>query len=101
MFKVVMENECSCFKKSEYENNKTFQKLQDAQNYAKLVTELMNEEFCGKHSFYTQRFETDCFLIRSEVGTGDRIGSSCSTIGKDGWSLESTQNSCGTGCGCS
>ena len=111
MFTVQMEKECGCFKKSEYTNGNTFPTQQDAYKYANIVAELMNEEFCGKHTFYAQKAEGDNFVIRVEINStsvsGCSTGVSCDTgcDGDDDWTLESTGNSnygsCGTSCGCS
>jgi len=110
MFRVLMEKECECFKKSEYTNNNTFKTQQDAYNYANVVAELMNEEFCGRHEFYSQRAEDDNFVIRvirnatfiSGCSTGVSCDVGCGST--DDWTLEATETnsdkSCGTGCGC-
>ena len=106
-----MEQECECFKKSEYSNNASFATQQEAYHYSNIVAELMNEEFCGKHTFYSQPSEGDSFVIRVAINatyvSGCSAGVSCD-VGcgsTDDWSLESTDNtdneSCGTGCGCS
>ena len=109
MYTVQMEEECGCFKKSEYTNNNSFQTQQDAYNYANIVAEFMNEEFCGKHTFYSQRAEGDNFVIRVAINatyvSGCSTGVSCDVgcDSDDDWSLESTKSnddSCGTGCGC-
>lgn len=102
MFSVQMEKECGCFKKSEYVNNNEFQTQQDAYNYANIVAEMMNEEFCSQHKFYAQRAEGNNFIIRVEVNatyvSGCSTGVSCDTGcgSTDDWSLESTDS-----CGCS
>ena len=103
MYTVQMEKECECFKKSEYENNVSFQTQQEAYKYANVLAELMNEEFCGKHIFDAQLAEGDLFVIR--VALNAKTVSGCSTgvscdVGcnsTDDWSLEATSNS---GCGC-
>ena len=70
----------------------------------------MNEEFCGQHTFTSQRAEGDNFVIRVALNatnvSGCSTGVSCD-VGcgsDDDWTLESTANanddSCGTGCGC-
>lgn len=109
MYTVQMEKECECFQKSEYTNNNTFETQQEAYNYSNILAELMNEEFCGKHTFYSQVAEDNTFVIR--VAINATFVSGCSTgvtcdVGcgsTDDWTLESTDNddSCGTGCGCS
>jgi hypothetical protein len=109
MYTVQMEDECACFKKSEYTNN-TFNTQQEAYKYANILAELMNEEFCGRHKFYSQRAEGDNFVIRVAINatavSGCSTGVTCD-VGcgsTDEWTLESTDksgnDSCGTGCGC-
>ena len=89
MYTVQMEHECGCFKRSEYTNEKSFDTQQDAYNYANIVTELMNEEFCSKHLFFAQKADGDAFIIRvAENPNGS--ASACST----------DAGSCGTSCGC-
>ncbi len=85
MYTVQMEHECGCFKRSEYESEKSFDKQQDAYNYSNIVAEFMNEEFCTKHLFFAQKTGDNTFLIR--VSENPNAGSSCST------------GSCGP-CGC-
>jgi len=111
MYTVQMEQECGCFKKSEYANNNTFKTQQEAYQYANIVTELMNEEFCSQHTFYAEPGLDDTFVIRVAINatyvSGCSTGVSCD-VGcgsTNDWSLESTESSnsgsCGTGCGCS
>ncbi|MDP3301872.1 MAG: hypothetical protein Q8S36_07910 [Sulfuricurvum sp.] len=110
MYTVMMEHECACFKKSEYTNKNTFNTQREAYQYANIVAELMNEEFCGRHKFYSQKAEDDNFVIRVTINatavSGCSTGVSCD-VGcgsTDEWTLESTDksgnDSCGTGCGC-
>lgn len=111
MYTVQMEQECECFKKSEYSNNKTFKTQQEAYNYSNIVAELMNEDFCGQHAFCAEKVEGDKFVIRVDINatavSGCSTGVSCD-VGcgsTDDWTLESTdkvdEESCATGCGCS
>ena len=95
MYTVQMEKECACFKKSEYENNMSFETQKDAYNYAKIVAEFMNEEFCGQHDFAAHRGDGNYFLIsvarNVEAATGVAPHITCDTgCGtSDNWSLES------------
>lgn len=89
MYTVQMEHECGCFKRSEYASEKSFENQQDAYNYANIVTEFINEEFCGKHLFFAQKSGDNSFMIRV-VDNPNASGSSCGTSG----------GSCGTSCGC-
>ncbi|CAI6149647.1 MAG TPA: hypothetical protein EYM48_01545 [Campylobacterales bacterium] len=107
MYTVQMQTECSCFKKSEYTNNNTFKTQQEAYQYANIVAEFMNEEFCSRHTFYTERADNDTFVIRVDINATDVSG--CSTgvtcdVGcgsTDDWTMEAADNeSCGSGCGC-
>jgi hypothetical protein len=108
MYTVIMEKECECFTKSEYSNNVTFQTQQEAYQYANIVSELMNEEFCGKHKFAAEKAEGDNFVIRVQINatfvSGCSTGVSCDTGcgSTDDWALENTADSgsCGSGCGC-
>jgi hypothetical protein len=94
MYTVQMEKECACFKKSEYSNNMTFETQKDAYNYAKIVAEFMNEEFCGQHIFSAHRGDGDYFLIRviinaeSVTGVAPHITCDTGCTSTDKWSLE-------------
>lgn len=94
MYTVTIEHECACFKRSEYQSEQTFDTQRDAYNYANIVTELMNEDFCTRHQFVGQRTLDDNFVI--QVFDNPNAGSSCGT--------ESDAGSCSTGscgpCGC-
>jgi len=97
MYTVQIEKECGCFKKSEYQNNVTFQTQQDAYKYANIVAEFMNEEFCGTHTFTAHRAEGNNFLIMVGINADAVIPNyaphiSCDTgcDSTDNWSLEST-----------
>ena len=106
MYTVQMEQECGCFKKSEYSNNNTFQTQQDAYNYANIVAELMNEEFCSQHTFYAEVAEGNNFVIRVDINatyvSGCSTGVTCD-VGcgsTDDWTLEATEKGSSGSCGC-
>lgn len=88
MYTVVMEMECSCFKKSEFVNNNSFQTRQEASKYATLLADIMTEDFCGKHTFYVERAEGNLYVIRVTTGDAPMIGTSCSTPATDNWEKE-------------
>lgn len=100
MYTVHIEHQCGCFKKSDYESEKSFENQQDAYNYSNLVAEFMNEDFCQKHLFVAQKTIDDQFVIR--VSDNPNAGS-CGTGSCDtdtGAAL--TDSSCASGnCGCS
>jgi hypothetical protein len=51
MYTIRIENECSCFKKSEFENNLVFEDKADAIMKAKILECRMSQEFCQTHYF--------------------------------------------------
>jgi hypothetical protein len=51
VYKVIVKNECNCFKKSGLQNNLTFENREDAHMKAKVMECKMNQEFCFKHYF--------------------------------------------------
>lgn len=51
MYTIEIEKECSCFKKSDFKNNMTFETREDMYNKARVMECLMNQQFCMKHFF--------------------------------------------------
>ena len=51
MYTIVVDEECSCFKKSDMENNMTFDNREDMLNKARVMECLMNQQFCMTHYF--------------------------------------------------
>jgi len=51
MYTVRIEHECSCFKKSGFENNLTFETREEALLEAKILECRMSQEFCHTHYF--------------------------------------------------
>ena len=100
MYTVKMEQECKCFKKSEYTNNVSFETQQDAYKYATTVAEFMNEEFCGKHNFTAHKGEGDYFVIAvtinpEAVGIRHHVSCDVGCSATDEWSLEANDKSDG------
>ncbi len=94
MYTVTMAHECPCFKKSEYESEKTFQFQKDAYNYTNTLVELMNEEFCTTHLF-TPNITSESNFIISVVENPNAGSCSTGSCGPD-----DASSSCGTSCGC-
>lgn len=94
MYTVQIQKECKCFKKSEYENTMTFETQKDAYQYANILVELMNEEFCSTHTFSSQRVAEKNFLISVEInlnaieGYNPYITCDVGCSSTDKWSLE-------------
>jgi len=51
MYKLIMEKQCGCFKKSDFEAEQIFESEEEALKKAKQMCEYMNEQFCQKHEF--------------------------------------------------
>ncbi len=51
MFKINIDKECGCFRKSAYENGMSFDSKDDALIQAQSMVNHMNTKFCGKHEF--------------------------------------------------
>lgn len=66
MYKIHIEHECSCFKKSAFENDQTFKEKDDALMKAKVMECRMNQEFCHTHFFEAEDLG-DEIIIRSVV----------------------------------
>lgn len=79
MFKIIVEKECSCFKKSNLENRVEFQSKDSALMEAMRMATQMNDEFCGKHEFQAVE-DGDVMTIRSfsqEAPSGGCCGGGC------------------------
>ena len=76
MYKINITKECGCFKKSEYENNISFDSKDDALLQAKNMTDHMNNKFCGKHTF-TCSEDNDNFTIAVQEKAKDSSSSCC------------------------
>lgn len=68
VFKVNVEKECGCFRRSGILNNKEFNTKDKAEEEAKEMCENMNESFCGKHHFSFIE-DGDSFVIKMEVSS--------------------------------
>jgi hypothetical protein len=70
MFKVVVEKECGCFKRSDLENNLEIASKDEALMKSIEMRDHMNQEFCGKHSFKVQE-TADTFVIAMSTSTSN------------------------------
>ena len=62
MYKVVVSNQCGCFKRSDLENNFTSTSKDDALLKAIEMKNTMNDDFCGKHEFQVEEMDKN-FVI--------------------------------------
>jgi len=70
MYTVRIEQECSCFKKSGFENNQTFETKAEALLQAKVLECRMSQEFCHTHYFEAED-RGDEILIHTIVTPDD------------------------------
>ncbi|MDF1879453.1 hypothetical protein JHD46_07365 [Sulfurimonas sp. SAG-AH-194-C20] len=63
MFKIVVDRECGCFRRSDLQNNQEIESKDVALEKSLEMVEIMNENFCDKHSFTLQEVG-DTFLIK-------------------------------------
>ena len=62
MFTISMEKECTCFKRSKFEANQSFETEEEALKVAKAMAKQMTDEFCKNHAFSVIK-EDNNFLI--------------------------------------
>ncbi len=79
MYKVIVKNQCSCFKNSDLKVSNEFEEEASAADFALKLKDKMNDEFCSKHSFQILKF-FDIFNIIFEKP------------------LDKTLKCCGSGC---
>jgi len=63
MYKIVVDRECGCFRRSSYENNQEIESKDEALEKSLEMVETMNETFCQKHKFALEE-AGDTFLIK-------------------------------------
>ena len=68
MYKIVVANQCGCFKNSNLQNNLTFESKDEALSKAIEMKNIMNHEFCKKHKFneVSCSFDIQGQIIRRE-----------------------------------
>ena len=68
MYRVIMEKQCGCFKRSGEEAVKSFDNKDDALIAANAWKEQMNEEYCQKHAFSVQENGDDLMIVMAMRG---------------------------------
>ena len=62
MYSILIDKECSCFRKSDLKNNIQINSKDDALIFALKIKDQMNKDFCGKHNFILSEIQND-FII--------------------------------------
>ena len=69
MFKIVVNKECGCFKKSNLQNNQNFTTKDAALIEAIEMAREMNENFCKKHEFVVKEDGENISILVDERHT--------------------------------
>ncbi len=77
MFKIIVEKECGCFKKSDLQNNLSFASKDEALLKTLDMRDIMNEDFCGKHNFKVQEVGNDFVIAMSDSKSNGCCGGGC------------------------
>jgi hypothetical protein len=79
MFKIIVEKECGCFKRSDFENNISVASKDDALSKSIEMRNFMNDEFCGKHEFKVQEAGTNFVIAMHDSTSNGCCGGGCDT----------------------
>lgn len=79
MFKIVIEKECGCFKKSDLENNLEIASKDEALLKSIEMRDHMNDEFCGKHQFKVQEAGNSFVIAMSDSTSNGCCGGGCAS----------------------
>ncbi len=78
MFKIIIEKECGCFKRSDMINGETIENKDDALLKSIDMVNTMNNEFCGKHEFKLQEIGADFVIAMNVPASNSCCGGGCS-----------------------
>ncbi len=77
MFKIIVEHECGCFERSEFQNNTNMDSKDDALLMSLEMKDRMNNEFCTKHSFKVQEAGNDFVIAFAESTSNGCCNNGC------------------------
>ena len=77
MHKVIVENECGCFRKSDLINNIEIESKDNALSKAIQMKNHMNQEFCMKHEFQLEEKENDFVISFRPEQASSCCGTGC------------------------
>ena len=77
MYKVVVSNQCSCFKNSKMDGTLHFESREEAKDKALEMMKKMNEDFCGKHEFDVQEMFTSYVISFYNPARDNCCGNGC------------------------
>ena len=79
MFKIIVEQECGCFKRSDLENNLSMDSKDEALLKTLEMKNIMNDDFCGKHQFKVQEVEDSFVIAMNDSTSNGCCGGGCGT----------------------
>ena len=65
MFKIIVDKECGCFRRSDFQNNIEVESKDEALVKSLEMVKYMNDEFCGKHKFKVEESGNN-FIIKMQ-----------------------------------
>jgi hypothetical protein len=77
MYKIIVSNQCACFKRSNLENNLKFQSKDDALLKAIEMKNTMNNDFCKKHEFDLQEMYNNFVISFYSDARDNCCGNGC------------------------
>jgi len=78
MYSINIDKECGCFKRSPFDNNRSFDNKDDALIEAKKMENHMNEKFCGKHGFeLTENGDNFAITMKAPAAPQPTAGGCC------------------------
>ncbi|MAD42972.1 MAG: hypothetical protein CL623_11365 [Arcobacter sp.] len=77
MYKIIVSNQCACFKKSNLENNLKFQSKDEALLKAIEMKHTMNNDFCKKHEFDLQEMYNNFVISFYSDARDNCCGNGC------------------------
>jgi len=77
MFKIEVEKECGCFKKSSLENGIEVESKDEALLKSLEMRDIMNNDFCGKHSFKVQEADNKFVIAMVDSTSNGCCGGGC------------------------
>ena len=77
MFKIIVEKECGCFKKSDLENGIEMESKDGALLKTLEMRDTMNDDFCGKHTFKVQEVANNFVIAMDDSTSNGCCGGGC------------------------
>ena len=65
MFKIIVDKEFGCFRRSDFQNNIEVESKDEALVKSLEMVKYMNDEFCGKHKFKVEESGNN-FIIKMQ-----------------------------------